>query len=51
MTMTEFLALSDDEKVAYMTAREGTEEEGKEMKRRLGTVVLRGNNVVSISPQ
>ncbi len=30
---------------------EGTEEEGKEMKRRLGTVVLRGNNVVSISPQ
>jgi small nuclear ribonucleoprotein len=30
---------------------EGTEEENKENKRRLGTVVLRGNNVVSISPK
>lgn len=30
---------------------EGTEEENKEDKRRLGTVILRGNNVVSISPK
>ncbi|MCU0799369.1 MAG: LSM domain-containing protein [Candidatus Thermoplasmatota archaeon] len=30
---------------------EGTEEQNKENKRRLGTVVLRGNNVVSISPK
>jgi small nuclear ribonucleoprotein len=30
---------------------EGTEEETKEEKRRLGTVILRGNNVVSISPK
>jgi small nuclear ribonucleoprotein len=30
---------------------EGTEEQNKETRRRLGTVVLRGNNVVSISPK
>ena len=30
---------------------EGTEEENKDEKRRLGTVILRGNNVVSISPK
>lgn len=30
---------------------EGTEEQNKENKRRLGTVVLRGNNVVSINPK
>jgi small nuclear ribonucleoprotein len=30
---------------------EGTEEQNKEVRRRLGTVVLRGNNVVCISPK
>lgn len=30
---------------------EGTEEENNDQKRRLGTVILRGNNVVSISPR
>jgi small nuclear ribonucleoprotein len=30
---------------------EGTEEQNKEVRRRLGVVVLRGNNVVSISPK
>ena len=30
---------------------EGTEEENKGEKRRLGTVILRGNNVVSITPK
>ena len=30
---------------------EDTEEENKDIKRKLGTVILRGNNVVSISPK
>ncbi|MBN1538789.1 MAG: RNA-binding protein [Candidatus Thermoplasmatota archaeon] len=30
---------------------EGTEEENDGARRRLGTVILRGNNVVSITPQ
>ena len=30
---------------------EETEEENKDTKRKLGTVILRGNNVVSIAPK
>ena len=30
---------------------EDTEEENKDVKRKLGTVILRGNNVVSIAPK
>ena len=30
---------------------EGTEEEAQDMRRKLGTVILRGNNIVSITPQ
>jgi len=30
---------------------EGTEEENNNERRRLGTVILRGNNVVSITPR
>ena len=30
---------------------DGTEEENKGERRRLGTVILRGNNVVSITPK
>lgn len=30
---------------------ENTEEQKEETKRRLGTVILRGNNIISISPK
>jgi len=30
---------------------EGTEEEAQDIRRKLGTVILRGNNIVSITPQ
>jgi small nuclear ribonucleoprotein len=30
---------------------EDTDEDNKDVKRKLGTVILRGNNVVSITPQ